>query len=377
MSSPSSATPRPAPSMRDARLDFFRGLSLAIIFIAHLQGNSWNSWIPARFGLSDAADTFVFCSGFASGLAFYKVFGSHGAWIGAQRVGFRVWQVYWAHVLSTLAAAVVALAAVELIPGSSLLNQFGLRGFVQNFNHLLDDLLTLQVQPGRSDILPMYLVMLAAMPAAVLLSRVWRYLPVALCLALYLYANATGANFTHSHGRWFFNPLAWQIYFFIGFFISSGVLPAPPRHPALTAFAIAFVLACLPISDFGVRNLGAEAWALRKELIPGDHKTNLAILRVIHFFCTAYLVGVAWRSLNDHLQAAWARPIVLMGQFALAIFMVGIMLSMIGTALAGAWRGGWPMWLALNSAGILGLYLTARIARATRSLDRRSAPLPA
>lgn len=362
---------------RDARLDFFRGASLAIIFIAHVQGNPWNNWIPARFGFSDAADTFVFCSGFASGLAFYKVFFSHGAWTGTLRVGFRVWQVYWAHVLVTLAAAAMALAAPLLIAETRLAAQFGLDGFIANFGRTLTGLLTLQVQPGRSDILPMYLVMLAAMPVAVLLSKVWRWLPVLVCIGLWLWANAAGAGLTHSHGRWFFNPLAWQLYFFIGFFLSSGVLPAPPRHWALTAFALAFVIACLPVSDVGVRFLGDWARELRWQLLPGDHKSNLASLRVIHFFCTAYLVGVAWRGLNEHLLADWARPVVLMGQYALAIFMVGILLSMLCTALASAWRGGYPMWAALNIAGILALYVTARITRAVRRLDRAAPRLPA
>ncbi len=46
--------------MRDPRLDFFRGLGMFIILIAHIPGNTWLNWIPARFGFSDAADMFVF-----------------------------------------------------------------------------------------------------------------------------------------------------------------------------------------------------------------------------------------------------------------------------------------------------------------------------
>ena len=368
-----------AAKIRDARLDFFRGASLVIIFMAHLLGNPWNNWIPARWGLSDAADTFVFCSGFASGLAFYKVFGSHGAWIGAVRVGFRVWQVYWAHVGVTLAAAALAVAVAQGWDDGRLMAAFGLTGFVNRFDQNLLALLTLQAQPGRSDILPMYLVMLAAMPAAVMLGWVWRWLPLLVCLGLYLWANSTGANFTHSTGGWFFNPLAWQLYFFVGFFIASGMIPAPPRHWALTSFAIIFCLACFLISDVGMRYLGPEARAWRQALVPPfpEFKTNLAILRVTHFFCTAYLVGIAWKSLNDHLQGAWARPVVLMGQYALAIFMVGVLLSMAGTAIAGVWRGGWPMWIVLNLGGIAGLYLTAHVARAVKRLDRQAEPLPA
>ena len=45
---------------RDERLDVFRGLTMLIIFVAHLPDNSWNAWIPARFGFSSGAELFVF-----------------------------------------------------------------------------------------------------------------------------------------------------------------------------------------------------------------------------------------------------------------------------------------------------------------------------
>ncbi|MEM9096562.1 MAG: OpgC domain-containing protein, partial [Pseudomonadota bacterium] len=50
---------------RDLRLDFFRGLAMFIILLAHTPGNTWTLWIPARFGFSDATEIFVFCSGMA------------------------------------------------------------------------------------------------------------------------------------------------------------------------------------------------------------------------------------------------------------------------------------------------------------------------
>lgn len=368
-------------SRRDTRLDFFRGGSLVIIFMAHMLGNPLNAWIPARFGFSDAADTFVFCSGFASGLAFYGVFARHGLAIGTLRIGYRVWQVYWAFIFMTLSIVATALIVKAAIPESVLVEQFYLGYFIENFDRVIFPLLTIRYHPALADVLPMYLVLLAAIPAVVAAARVNRYLPLALSLLIYFWANIAGANLTRVNGAWeglwYFNPLAWQIYFFAGFLISSGVLPKPPRHWALTAFALGFVLLSLPVSDVGVRYLGPWASDLRWTLLPQDHKTNLAVMRVVHFFCTAYLVGVSWRGLNEHLQSAWARPVVLMGQYALAIFITGALLSMLGTAIAGVWRGGWTMWIVLNACGVMGLYLTATIARASRRVDRRSAPLAA
>src|SRR5687767_1437073 len=77
---------------REARLDFFRGIAMFIIFIAHVPLNPWNNYIPARFGPSDATEMFVFCSGFASVLAFGGSFRRHGFTIGTLRIIHRCWQ---------------------------------------------------------------------------------------------------------------------------------------------------------------------------------------------------------------------------------------------------------------------------------------------
>ena len=68
--------------VRDPRLDFFRGVAMLIIFIAHTPANLWNSFIPARFGWSDATEMFVFCSGFAAAIAFGGTFIKSSFWYG-------------------------------------------------------------------------------------------------------------------------------------------------------------------------------------------------------------------------------------------------------------------------------------------------------
>ena len=90
---------------RDLRLDFFRGVAMFIILLAHTPGNTWTLWIPARFGFSDATEIFVFCSGMASAFAFGSVFLKKSWFLGAARIMFRVWQVYWAHIGVVLATA--------------------------------------------------------------------------------------------------------------------------------------------------------------------------------------------------------------------------------------------------------------------------------
>ena len=83
-----------AKTVRDPRLDFYRGLAMFIILVAHIPRNAWTGWIPARFGFSDATEIFVFCSGMASAIAFGGAYARKGWFLGSARVAFRIWQVY-------------------------------------------------------------------------------------------------------------------------------------------------------------------------------------------------------------------------------------------------------------------------------------------
>ena len=51
----------------------------------------WWHWLPARFGLSDAAEMFVFLSGYATAIAFGGAFRRHGMFVGIGRVVPRCW----------------------------------------------------------------------------------------------------------------------------------------------------------------------------------------------------------------------------------------------------------------------------------------------
>ena len=111
MSGPTTSSGKP----RDLRLDFFRGLAMFIILLAHTPGNTWTLWIPARFGFSDATEIFVFCSGMASALAFGAVFAKKSWFLGAARIAFRVWQVYWAHIGVFIVTALLMVMLDRLV----------------------------------------------------------------------------------------------------------------------------------------------------------------------------------------------------------------------------------------------------------------------
>ena len=71
----------------------------------------------------------------------------------------------------------------------------------------------LTYQTGNFNILPMYVVLLAMLPAIMLLARIRLGLAVAASLALWLAANLFHLTLPAypAPGGWFFNPLTWQL----------------------------------------------------------------------------------------------------------------------------------------------------------------------
>ena len=333
---------QPAKRARDERLDVFRGLTMLIIFVAHLPDNSWNAFIPARFGFSSGAELFVFCSGIASALAFGSVFVRRGLALGTARIAYRIWQVYWAQLGVVL--ALIALAAL-------LDRTFGLAEVAKQFAPLLNDaetallgLATLTWQPDYLDILPMYLVILALVPVMMALRRVHAALPLLLAGLLYALVWTEGLNLPGNPWNgagWFLNPFAWQLIFFIGFFIAMKWLPVPQLGDwRLMTGAAIFIVLSVPLSFWGVLEHWPAAQALRALILPDAEKSNLHILRVLHFLAVAYLVLSLIEPWRRQLDRGAGHLLILIGRQSLAAFLASVVLSrLLGTAADMAGRG--------------------------------------
>jgi hypothetical protein len=323
---------------RDPRLDVFRGLGMFIIFVAHVPWNSWTDWIPARFGFSDAADMFVFCSGMASALAFGSVFVERGWWIGAARIAYRVWQVYWAHIGSFLAVTALMVAADEMLGVDHYIREeLLLAPFFEEPRHHLLGLVTLAYVPNYFDILPMYLVILAMTPVVMGLARIHKGLALAAVLGTWGVAQF-GLNLTADpmSGRpWFFDPFAWQLVFFTGFAFARGWLPPPPRDRRLAIACIVFIAAAAPVScQYGFScHAGFGRFPMLGEihdaLGPWIDKMDMGPLRYAHFMATAYLAFIASGVAGANLRGPVFELLRRVGQQTLAVFLAGLFASQL------------------------------------------------
>ena len=87
------------PKGRDLRLDFFRGIANWWIFLDHIPNNIVNWITPRNYGFSDAAELFIFISGYTASFVYARIMLERGFLIGTSRIGRRAWQIYVAHVL--------------------------------------------------------------------------------------------------------------------------------------------------------------------------------------------------------------------------------------------------------------------------------------
>ncbi len=352
-------------TVRDPRLDFYRGIAMFIILFAHTPGNFFTSWIPARWGFSDATEMFVFCSGMASAIAFGRTFDRAGWILGTARVGHRVWQVYWANIAMffTIAAMMAFIDSTGLFP-KNYVGSLNLVPFFQHTAQNMVGLFTLTYVPNYFDILPMYLGILAMMPLMMAASRIHTGLVAVLVFAIWFFAQhlllqklgnpelaiSLPAE-PWSSRQWFFNPFGWQLVFFTGFAFMRGWIPAPPVHIWLIALAVFIVLANIPLSSIGIRAISHKwfgafdhNWVIEwrvahKWMI---NKSDFGILRYVHFLALAYLgwviAGEGGKRLiatgQTRLSLLWAyvvKVIMKVGSQSLAVFVF----SMVFARLSG------------------------------------------
>jgi hypothetical protein len=127
------------PKGRDYRLDLLRGFANWAIFLDHIPNNAVN-WITQRnYGFSDAADLFVFISGYTASFVYARMMLERGFVIGGTRLIKRAWQIYVAHIILFVMYIAEIGYLSQHYTDPNLQNEFNVAGFMQ--------------QPGR-DALP-------------------------------------------------------------------------------------------------------------------------------------------------------------------------------------------------------------------------------
>ncbi|WP_029009730.1 OpgC family protein [Azospirillum halopraeferens] len=359
---------------RDGRVDFYRGLALVFIFWDHTPGSILGMLSMRNFGLSDAAEVFVFLAGYSAALAYGGVLRRDGWAAAAMRVLKRVWTLYVAHIfLLVLLTGIVVLASAR-VHGRDFVAEFNLDYFVTQTPVALVDALMLRFKPGLMDPLPLYIVLLALLVLLLPVLVRWRGAAVAASAVLYVAVPVFGWNLPGRDGEvWFFNPLAWQFLFVLGAAAASRPADAGPRRvpaPLLAGAIGVLVLGGLLALSWRIPALhDALMPAVVADLIYPVSKTDLHPLRLLHFLalalCAAALVPRG--SWLDHPLSARMR---LIGRHSLEVFCLGVILAPLADVVNTVAGDGIPVQVATGLAGVAMMVALARLIEWSRTLKR-------
>jgi hypothetical protein len=355
-------------SGRDIRLDLFRGLALWFIFVDHIPTNIV-SWLTVRnYGFSDATEIFVFISGYTAVIAYARMMEREG-WIrAAARVYRRVWQLYVAHILLFVAftAQVAWVSIARDTP--SLIEEMELLGFGQNPYQAILEAALLKFRPVNLDVLPLYIVLLAAFPFVLPAIVRWPLAVVAVSLGLYGVTCHYSWNLAaYPDGKvWYFNPLAWQVVFYVG--ASCAMLGRElawldrVRRP-LIVLAVLYLLfsAFIALSwHYNPLERLVPIWVARV-IYPID-KTNIDILRFMHFLTLAWLVRLAVPVDAPFLKWRVFEPFRRCGEQSLLIFCLGTFLALSGQVIVGHFEESLLSQIGVSVGGVIIMCCAAYVA---------------
>ncbi len=370
----------PAQSRRDHRVDFLRGLALAIIFVNHVPGNFYEKLTPKNFGFSDAAEIFVILAGFASAYAYFSRFERGEIWEAVCKAWRRAGVLYMSHVVTTVAAvALLCFASLYFMRPDYLSDTI----VYMDIKPLMDDpmrgfigLITLGHQLGYFNILPMYMGLLLMLPAIMVLARLSLPLLLAVSVTLW-FATALFALDVPNYpmpGGWFFNPLAWQLLFVIGFVLGQRQREAQPMPfsrllYSLCVLYLLFAYWWVPFDwliNYSGIDLPGRIW--------GFEKGYVAWPRLLHVLALGYVVMMSPLGRLMHLIPK-TNSLTAMGRHSLPVFCAGSLLSMTGAVIRYEWGGGISHDTIIIATGLAVMAILARMLDGRRPAPPKVLPI--
>jgi hypothetical protein len=356
-------------------IDFWRGFALISIFINHIPGLYYSRFTHTNLSISDSADLFVFLAGWS----LRYVVGSEKRRSPLRqlvlRLGGRALTLYAAQVMITMVAvAMLAIAALQL--DNPLLLEWHNAAAVFHdpvASHIGLALLTHQL--GYFDILPLYVVLMLMAPLIVIIDR---YLPnwlLPISLAVYAVTLAVPIQIPSwpVEGEWFFNPLAWQLVFVLGFVLAreTGIGGIVRRHiiPIRIAGAVIVATAALVVYNH---------WWFDPTQVPEPRlffilsKTYVTPIRLLQFLALVAAFSFAFPYIR-RVVPPLVGVLAMLGRNSLSVFCMGSLLSLAAQIIRFVYRGYPGIDTIVVVVGIAVMVLTAWLAE-SRDRSKTWAP---
>ncbi len=371
---PNTARPAKSPLPRNVLVDLLRGIALVFIVVDHVNliarhlGDigSVRPYLLIDVQMTDAAEFFVFLSGYVFGL----VHGSEGrrkAPLDLIAVTLRrAIQIFVAYAVTVIVIGFLyALIQKFHTPPARWTDVSGIEVLHRDGISILYNIATLQLTVFFLNILHLYILLLLFAAPMLLLWQRAPWLAVGSSVAIWLWAQFVD---TSHIGTWAgihaFFPPGWQLLFCAGLFLGTRRLLEQTR-PAVRS--VPFIIACIVLlACFVLRlSLGWVGDAVLPDFlrnatsaIPGTWKPALGIVRLINFTALMYVILALAPSSARIAAFAPARWIAALGTNSLEMFCCGsVLIFLISLAIHAAGGGIAAYGAILGTA--LALYLTA------------------
>jgi len=361
---------------RDFRIDLFRGFSLWLIFLDHIPESIFNSITLRNFGFSDAAEILVFLSGLASGIVYGRVARESGPGRAAVRAFRRGVEIYLAQII--LIAIYIALALFFARWQERYLHDANVAIFQSAPGLTAFQALILRYTPVNIDALSLMVILHLALAAV--LPPMIRRPTIVLIGSVMLYAASHWFDWSipaYPHGFIYFNPLDWQLLYVIAVWwalTGKAHFQSLEASRALSLLCGAFLLFALVVT-LGWRYPALKAldpqWL--SDLIYPIEKSDLAVLRLLHFLALAFVCWHVIPSNHAVLQSRWLRPLIQCGEHSLAVFCASVLLSFAAHFILVQLSDGLVAQIVAAAGGIL---LMSALAALLSRLDRTGTAHP-
>jgi hypothetical protein len=327
--------------------------------------NNAIAWVTTKnYGFSDAADLFVFISGYTVAFVYSRTMATKGFAVAAVGILARAWQLYVAHILLFVFYVAAIGYVAQRYGHAHLLDEFNIRRLIADPIEFLKHGLLLEFKPLNLDVLPLYIVLMATFSPFLWLLVRSPNLALAISSVVYAAAHAFGWNLaSYPDGTWYFNPFAWQFLFVLGAWASldrTGIVQWLIRSRIALYLAVLFLLIGLVIT-LGTR-LGlapVTAGSLVALYIPND-KTNLGPFRIVHFLSLALIVARLIPCGSPALKLSFLRPALICGERSLEVFCTGIFLAFVAHFLIELFSASIAFQLVVSVAGVAAMTAVAQ-----------------
>ncbi len=332
---------------RDLRIDFFKGLALLSIIANHINlfTQEWYLKLAMNWvypGLSDAAELFVFLSGYVFGLVYFKYMKKNGFTKMLIKSINRSKELYIINIL-TFYILIGALGAFKVYFPENFPDFYhpSVDTFFKDpFSAIAWGGLMIYQMP-LFGILPLYVILILMAPFFLKMIEKNPLLALAVSFILYVIANLfNNFNFPNypfsANNHWGFNPFAWQLIFVLGMTISvsiyKNVIKIPKSKPIFYMVVFILLVSLIPRAGFIFSKLGLldSYWIESIGMnIPFAGKQNLEPIRLIHFFSLVYFVWFIFPLGHKFFSIKLVKPIILCGQNSLNVFVFGLVITYV------------------------------------------------